>query len=77
LWNYPLHEAACRGKSFAVRLLLDQGAKATITDQNNKTPYDVAANEEVREVFESTFPGNEEVQKTFERKLLGNDKITN
>jgi hypothetical protein len=47
----PLHFAASRGATELVKLLLANNADRTLSNDQGKTPFDVAANEEIRKLL--------------------------
>jgi len=55
----PLHKAAFRGFADVVALLLKNGANATLTNKNDKTPSDLAKSESVLSLLPS--PKEEEI----------------
>ena len=57
----PLHAASQNGHKDIVRLLIQSGCDRSHTDKQGLTAYEVAANEEIREVFKRpTGPGGTE-----------------
>jgi len=46
-----LHQASAMGLAGTVAKLLSLGADGTLTDENGKTPLELAGNDEVKAVF--------------------------
>ena len=57
----PLHAASQNGHKDIVRLLIESGCDRSHTDEHGLTAYEVAANDEIRQVFKRpTGPGGTE-----------------
>jgi len=52
----PLHKAAARGSLAAITILVEAGANIDAKNKNGERPYDIAKNDQVRELLAPQIP---------------------